>query len=333
MRRLFLPISIFMCLLLSGCTGENVEEHAKTVFAMDTVMDLKIYSANGEAVLQEAENEIKRIENLLDRGNENSEIYQINKDKSYRISEETIAVINNALSVSEETGGAFDITIAPIIDLWGFYGNHCRVPSDSELQTALENVGYEKVRLNGSNILIPENALIDLGGIGKGYTSDRIAALFKKNNIHSAIVSLGGNVQTIGKKPDGSLWTIGVADPHDASKHIGILKISDKAVVTSGGYQRYFEQDGVRYHHIINPDTGKSAESGLASVTIISDSGTRADGLSTALFVMGLEKSIAFWRSREDFDAIFVDNDGTVLITEGIQNSFECVHDCKIIEK
>lgn len=333
MRRLFLPVSILICLLLSGCAGENTEEYSKTVFAMDTVMDLKIYSSNGDGIMERAENEIKRIESLLDRGNEKSEIYKINQNKSGVISEETAEIITDALSVSKETDGAFDITIAPVIDLWGFYGNNFRVPSDSEIKTALENVGYEKVQLDGNNVSVPAHALIDLGGIGKGYASDMLARLLWANNVQSAIISLGGNVQTIGKKPDGSLWTVGVADPRDTSRHIGKLKISDKAVVTSGGYQRYFEQDGAIYHHIINPDTGKSAESGLSSVTIIADSGTRADGLSTALFVMGLEKSIELWRRSNDFDAIFVDDNGKVFITEGIKDSFESVNDYEIIEK
>ena len=333
MRRLFFVLSVLTCLLLCGCTDNNTEEYSKTIFAMDTVMDLKIYSSNGDDVLTQAENEIKRIESLLDRGNEKSEIYKINQNKSDIVSEETVAVIVNALSVSEETGGAFDITIAPIIDLWGFYGNNFRVPSDSELQRILENVGYANVSIDGNNISIPDNTLIDIGGIGKGYTSDKISELLRENNIHSAIISLGGNVQTIGKKPDGSLWTVGVADPRDTSKHIGKLNISDKAVVTSGGYQRYFEQDGVTYHHIINPDTGKSAESGLTSVTIISESGTRADGLSTSLFVMGLEKSIELWRKSNDFDAIFIDDNGKVFITEGIKDNFESMSDYEIIKK
>ena len=333
MRRLFLPVSILICLLLSGCAGENTEEYSKTVFAMDTVMDLKIYSSNGDGIMERAENEIKRIESLLDRGNEKSEIYKINQNKSGVISEETAEIITDALSVSKETDGAFDITIAPVIDLWGFYGNNFRVPSDSEIKIALENVGYEKVQLDGNNVSVPAHALIDLGGIGKGYTSDMLARLLWENNVQSAIISLGGNVQTIGKKPDGSLWTVGVADPRDTSRHIGKLKISDKAVVTSGGYQRYFEQEGVTYHHIIDPNTGKSADSRLSSVTIISDSGTRADGLSTALFVMGLEKSMELWRRSNDFDAIFVDDNGKVFITEGIKDSFESVNDYEIIEK
>lgn len=333
MRKLYLIMSIFICLSLCGCTQNSVEEYTKTVFAMDTIMDLKIYSENGDNALEQAENEIKRIENLLDRGNENSEVYKINNNKSAVVSTETSEIINAALSVSSETDGAFDITIAPVIDLWGFYGNEFRVPADDELQAALALVDYKAVQSSGNNISIPENTCIDLGGIGKGYTSDMIVNVLKENNINSAIISLGGNVHTIGKKPDGSLWTVGIADPHSGSQHIGKIKVSDKAVITSGGYQRYFERDGKIYHHIINPATGMSAESGLASVTVISDSGIRADALSTALFVMGLEKSTEYWRSSSDFDAVFVDDNGSVYVTEGIKDDFECGSNYNIIRK
>ena len=323
MRKGFLIVSILICLLLCSCKENTAEEYTRTVFAMDTVMGLKIYSEHGGDALEQAENEIKRIDNLLDRGNENSEIYKINKDKSSNISKETAEVISTALSVSEETNGAFDITIAPIVDLWGFYGNEFRVPSEDEIQSTLKSVGYEQVRLDGSNISIPDNVYIDLGGIGKGYASDMVAKVLRKNNISSAIISLGGNVYTIGKKADGSLWTIGIADPFNSSQHIGTIKVRDKAVITSGGYQRYFEKDGMIYHHIIDPKTGMSADSGLASVTIISDNGIQADGLSTALFIMGLDKSTDFWRKNSNFEAIFVGNDGSIYITDGIADKFE----------
>ncbi len=322
MRKIFFAASILICLLMCGCSQNNVKEYTENIFAMDTVMDLKIYSENDEA-LSKAKAEIQRIDTLFDRGNENSDIYRINKNKSADVSAETADVIRAALSISERTDGAFDITVAPVMDLWGFYGNEFNVPSDDELQSTLEGVGYEKIQLDNTNISIPEDASIDLGGIGKGYTSDRIADLLKNNGVESAIISLGGNVHAIGKRNDGSEWTVGITDPHDKSQLIGKLKISDKAVVTSGAYQRYFEQDGITYHHIIDPTTGKSADIGLASVTVIADSGMTADGLSTALFVMGLDKAIELWRSSSDFDAVFVDDSGMIYVTEGIADVFE----------
>ena len=332
MRKIFFAASILICLLICGCSQNNMNEYTENIFAMDTVMDLKIYSENDES-LSEAKAEIRRIDALFDRGNENSDIYKINKNKSADISAETADVIRAALSISDRTGGAFDITVAPVMDLWGFYGNEFNVPSDDELQSTLEGVGYEKIRLDNTNISIPENTGIDLGGIGKGYTSDRIAALLKNNGVKSAIISLGGNVHAIGKRNDGSEWTVGITDPHNKSQLIGKLKISDKAVITSGAYQRYFEQDGITYHHIIDTTTGKSADSGLASVTVIADSGMTADGLSTALFVMGLDKAIELWRNSEDFDAVFVDDSGMIYVTEGIADVFESDADYSICKR
>lgn len=332
MRKIFFAASILICLLMCGCSQNTVKEYTDNIFAMDTVMDLKIYSENDEA-LSKAKAEIQRIDALFDRGNENSDIYRINKNKSADVSAETADVIRAALLISERTGGAFDITVAPVMDLWGFYGNEFNVPSDDELQSTLDGVGYEKIQLDGTNISIPENTGIDLGGIGKGYTSDRVADLLKNNGVESAIISLGGNVHAIGKRNDRSNWTVGITDPHDKSQLIGKLKISDKAVITSGAYQRYFEQNGITYHHIIDPKSGKSADSGLASVTVIADSGMTADGLSTALFVLGLDKSIELWRNSEDFDAVFVDEGGMIYVTEGIADIFESDADYSICRK
>ncbi len=332
MRKIFFVASILICLLICGCSQNNMNEYTENIFAMDTVMDLKIYSENDES-LSEAKAEIRRIDALFDRGNENSDIYKINKNKSADVSAETADVIRAALSISDRTGGAFDITVAPVMDLWGFYGNEFNVPSDDELQSTLEGVGYEKIRFDNTNISIPENTGIDLGGIGKGYASDRIAALLKNKGVKSAIISLGGNVHAIGKRNDGSEWTVGITDPQNKSQLIGKLKISDKAVITSGAYQRYFEQDGITYHHIIDPTTGKSADSGLASVTVIANSGMTADGLSTALFVMGLDKAIELWRGSSDFDAVFVDEGGMIYVTEGIADVFESDADYSICKR
>lgn len=319
MRKTFFVISAFLCLTLCGC---GKREYTDSLFAMDTVMDLKIYSEN-DAAISKAEAEIKRIDSLLDRGNPDSEIYKINTKKTAAVSDETADLIQTAIDISEKTNGAFDITTAPVSDLWGFYGGYFRVPSDSEIDSALKGVGYEKIQLNTNTVFVPGNTSIDLGGIGKGYASDRASDILKENGVTSAILSLGGNVYALGKRSDGSDWTVGITDPGNKPQILGTITVSDKAVVTSGGYQRYFEQDGKTYHHIIDPKTGKSAQSGLSSVTVISQGGALADGLSTALFVMGLDKGIDLWRKSNNFDAVFVDNDGRVYVTDGIRNAFK----------
>lgn len=308
-----------MCAVLCGCSKT---EYKKSIFAMDTVMDLTVYSENEDALLS-AEEEIKRIDTLLNRGNENSEIYKINNKKTAEVSDETAELIKTAVEISEKTNGAFDITAAEVTDLWGFYGGNFRVPDENEIQTALDGIGYEKILLDKNKITIPENMSLDLGGIGKGYASDRIAGILRQNDVESAIISLGGNVYALGSRPDGKAWQVGITDPADKSKIIGTISVTDSAVVTSGGYQRYFEQDGVKYHHIIDPKTGRCAQSGLASVTVIAESGTLSDGLSTALFVMGLDKAIEFWKTSGDFEAVFADDDGNIYVTAGIAGAYK----------
>lgn len=298
---------------------------------MDTIMDLKIYSENEEA-LTNAENEIKRIDALFDRGNPESEIFKINSEKNAIVSEETAALIKNTVSLSERTNGAFDITTAPLSDLWGFYGGSFRVPSDSEISKTLKNIGYGQIKIDGSTVSIPEGFSVDLGAVAKGYASDRAAGVLRDCGVSSAIISLGGNVHALGSKPDGTAWNVGITDPFDKSSLTGSVNVRDKAVVTSGGYQRYFEQDGVKYHHIIDPKTGKSADSRLSSVTIIADSGTTADALSTALFVMGLDKSAELWRQSGGFEAVFVDTNGSVYVTAGIADSFKSEQKFSIIK-
>lgn len=328
MRKLL--ISAIIALLCCGCSVKS-SELSTTFFAMDTIMDLKVYSEN-EGALTNAENEIKRIDALFDRGNPESEIFKINSEKNAIVSEETAALIKNTVSLSERTNGAFDITTAPLSDLWGFYGGSFRVPSDSEISKTLKNIGYGQIKIDGSTVSIPEGFSVDLGGIAKGYASDRAVKVLRDCGVSSAIISLGGNVHALGSKPDGTAWNVGITDPFDKSSLTGSVNVRDKAVVTSGGYQRYFEQDGVKYHHIIDPKTGKSADSGLSSVTIIADSGAAADALSTALFVMGLDKSAELWIQSGDFEAVFVDTEGQVYVTSGIANTFQSEHEFSVIK-
>ena len=175
---------------------------------------------------------------------------------------------------------------------------------------------------------------IDLGGIAKGYTSSKVMDIFKENGISSAVISLGGNVQTLNGKPDGSDWRVAVENPADTGSYIGVLSIKDKAVITSGGYERYFKQDGKTYHHIIDPATGYPADSGLISVTIVSDDGTLADGLSTSLFIMGEEKAAQFWKENsKEFETIMETADGKLYVTEGIADSLTTDMDVTVIHK
>jgi thiamine biosynthesis lipoprotein len=316
-------------LLLCSCTSER--EYSKTIYEMDTVMDLKIYSSS-DSPLSEAESEIRRIASIIDRGREGSEIFNLNKNKSASLSEETARLLEKSISLSERSGGTFDITIAPVMDLWGFYGENFHVPSDAELNEALKNVGYDKIKLDGNKAALSDGASVDLGGIGKGYASDCVTDVLKNAGVSSAIISLGGNVQAVGKRPNGEDWVVGITDPFDKTSLIGSLKIHDKAVITSGGYQRFFEDGNNTYHHILDPSTGKNPDSDLSSVTIVSESGTTADALSTALFVKGLDESISFWKDSDDFGAIFVTDKGEIYVTENIASDFSSDREFNIVQ-
>lgn len=326
----FVTFSSGGCSKLSGI-GE-ASKYEKIVYAMDTIMQLDIYSTDPE-VSQKAEDEIMRLDKMLDRGDEESEIYKVNHaGKAVTVSDEIVEIISMAHDVSVKSGGAFDITIAPVMDAWGFYSKSYHVPSDDELDVLLKKVDYSKISLDGNTVTVPDGMELDLGGIAKGYTSDRLMELFKRDGVHSAIVSLGGNVQAFGRKPDGSLWNVAIQDPEKPDSYIGSVSIENMAVVTSGSYQRYFERDGITYHHIIDPYEGRPADNGLSSVTIITESGMLGDALSTALFVLGLDGAVDYWHTYGGFQAVFVDNNGKIYITAGLENSFKCERSYDIIQ-
>ena len=320
MRRLSL-LCIVLLLLLSGCSAS--EPCRRELMAMDTFMTLSVYAqspAAGEALLEEAAGEIRRLEGLLSVTDPGSEIYQVNHGGAVSLSEPVRELLEKALELCRETGGALDVTVYPAVRAWGFTTGEYRVPEEAELSALVERVDYGRVSLDGDRLALPEGVELDLGSVGKGWTGDRLTALFREAGVSSAIMELGGNVQALGTKPDGSPWRVAVQAP--GGGYAGVLEIADKAVVTSGGYQRYFEQDGETYIHIIDPATGRPARTGLASVTIVADSGLRGDGLSTALFVMGREKAEAFWRRNPEFDFILLGEDGTAAITEGLEECF-----------
>lgn len=327
---------ILLCLLLTVLAGCGVREeevntdavltdgpsaNTATVFAMDTVMELTVYGE--KAALDSAEALIGRLEGLLSVTDTASEIYALNHTGSCVLSEETGALLEQALYLCGRTDGALDISIYPVVRAWGFTTGEYQVPDGEALAALLKNVDYKQIQYEPSSraAQLPDGVEIDLGSIAKGYTGDKLIDLLRNGGVSSALINLGGNVQTLGSKPDGSPWRVAMRDPV-GDGYIGILEAVDKAVITSGGYERYFEQDGTVYWHIIDPSTGQPARNGLLSVTIVGDSGALCDALSTSLFVMGAEDAAAFWQASGDFEAVFVDEDGNITITEGLENSF-----------
>ena len=312
-------------------------EASKDIFAMDTYMTVTAYGEKAQDAVDAAEAEIERLDTLLSTGNADSEIAKLNEQKSATLSEDGGYLVKRALELNKETDGAFDIAIYTVMEAWGFPTQNFRVPSADELTGLLKHVDAAKISYDKDTREISfedDQMKIDLGGIAKGYTSSRIMDIFKENGITSGLVNLGGNVQALGTKTDGSNWRVAVQSPDDTEDYLGVLSIRDKAVITSGGYERYFEQDGVTYHHIIDPKIGYPAENGLVSVTIVSSDGTLADGLSTSLFIMGEEKAAEFWKAHSDeFEAILETDDGTIYVTEGLKDSFTTDLDMKVITK
>ena len=327
MKILRILSGLLVFLLLPGCTSASVqkddEPYTAQIFAMDTIMNLTIYGEHGQEMASQAAQRIEELEKLFSVTDESSEIYTANHNSGAEIplSMDTAVLLERALELCGSTSGALDVTILPILQAWGFTTGAYQIPTDLELAELLKQVDYRSVSLTGNTLTLPQNMQLDLGAVAKGYTGDQLMELFKQNGVTSAIVELGGNVQALGVKPDGSPWRVGIQSP-EGTGYAGILEIEDKAVVTSGGYQRYFEQDGSMYWHILNPTGGKPARSGLASVTIVADEGLLCDALSTALFVMGAEKAAAYWRENGGFDFILIGEDGKITITEGLRDSF-----------
>ena len=238
------------------------------------------------------------------------------------------------MQVSEKTNGAFDITIYPLMELWGFTTKNYKVPQADELQETLKRVSYENVSLKDHELVLKNNAQIDFGGIAKGYTSSRVMQIFKEYGIEHGMVNLGGNVQTLGTKTDGTAWRVAIQSPQGGNQYLGILETSDQAVITSGGYERYFEENGVTYHHIIDPKTGYPSDSDLTSVTIVCADGTKADALSTSFFVMGLQKAESFYENTDlDFDVILLTKDNQIYISEGIAQNFTSDYTVNVLKK
>lgn len=308
--------------LLTGCSGAPAQgPETATFFAMDTAMDFTVYG--DAALLDEAETLIGSLEEQVSVTDEHSDIYAIDHTGSGSLSGNAAELMEQALELCRRTGGALDISVYPIVRAWGFTTGSYQVPDEETIQSLLPLVDYTQIQYDAATgvVTLPEGMEIDLGSVAKGYAGQLAAQMLREHGVQSALLNLGGNVQTVGTKPDGSPWQIGIKDPQGEDAMM-VLSVEDQAVVTSGGYERYFEQDGQTYWHIMDPSTGHPADSGLLSVTIVGKQGIICDGLSTSLFVMGLEKAADLWAQSCDFEAVFVTASGEVYITEGLQDRF-----------
>lgn len=334
-----LIIILVLLVLSTSCTmpEKNDEKTVKDIFAMDTYMTLTAYGDGAPKAVDIAARKIEELDAMLSTGINTSDISILNSSGKAVLPLEAIDIIRTAIQINEDTDGAFNPLIYPVMKCWGFDTGKYRVPLQSELDECMLHMDTGMINIDetvGEVKFADHKMQLDLGGIAKGYTSNRIIQIYKDNGVESGIVSLGGNVQTIGTKPDGSPWKVAIRSPDGSSEYSGVLSVNDAAVVTSGGYERYFEQNGNTYHHIIDPATGKPARSGLRSVTIVNDEGMLADALSTAVYIMGHKKAVKFWKEyKQPFEMILITDDGSQYVTEGLVSLYQCDTDYEVIKK
>jgi thiamine biosynthesis lipoprotein len=329
----FKKISIaILCigLLLTGCQ-KPVEDTSvsRTQFVLGTVVTIALYEGGSEEILDQVFNRLLEIENLMSANLDASEIGRINSQaglEPVRVSDETLAVIEKGIYYGQVSDGAFDITMEPVVHLWNIGTEEAKVPDMSVLAQRVAKVDYQKVQINRQDqtVFLPEKGMgLDLGGIAKGYAADEIVRLLEGQGVSEAMLNLGGNVYAMGMKEGASLWKIGIQNPFDSrNAYFGIASIANKSVVTSGPYERYFEEDGKRYHHIFDSSTGLPIENEIASVSVIADLSMDGDALSTTLYAMGIDNGIKLVETLPGVECIFVNQDKAVTISSGLKESF-----------
>ena len=327
---------LIVMLTLSGCQTQpakdqiknqtqntSKEEYQRSEFVLGTIVSVKIFEDGSEAVLDEIFSRLEEIELRMSFNAAESEVKDVNAaagKNPIKVSEDTFDVISAAIEFAEISDGRFDPTIGPLVQLWGIGSENAKIPTDQERDIATQLIDWKQVDLDKydkSIYLKNPDMELDLGAIAKGYASDEVVRILKENNVDRGIINLGGNVYAYGEKIDGSPWRIGIQNPlSDRGEYIGIVDLKNKSVVTSGIYERYFEEDGVRYHHLLDTSTGFPIKTDLASVTIITESSIRADALSTILFVAGVEDGITLLEQHfPETEAIFVTLDKHVYST------------------
>lgn len=319
--------ALYLLLFLTSCGPAPGQSDAVTqkLFGMDTVVDITAYGEHAQQAVIKANEELVRLDDLLSVTKDDSDISKINRNAGAKtaVSAEVLEILSKAQAVSKRTGGIFDVTVYPVVKAWGFTTDEHHVPDEKTLRTLLTYVDYKKLTLDstGGTASLEKYMAIDLGGIAKGYASQKLADTMKKNGVESAVLNLGGNVQTIGQKPDGSNWGVAVEYP-GSQEHFARVSVGEASLITSGAYQRYFEEGGKTYHHIIDPRTGMPAESGLKSATVVCEDPVMGDALSTALYIMGEQGAREYYQQYGGFDYILLNDNDEIYITEGIEGRF-----------
>lgn len=316
--RILCGIMMIMLLFGGGCSPKA--EDTLSFTAMDTMMSLRIWG--GKNSCARIRDRAEELDHRLSTADENSEIFALNRDGTARLSADTAALVERSLGLCRALDGSFDITVYPAVRAWGFTAGAYTVPDDAALAALAEKIDYTGVRMTGDTVALPEGVMLDLGAAAKGYLADEAKAILRDAGASGAVLSLGGTILLYGAKPSGEPFTVGIADPDSPASYFGTLTLGEGVVATSGGYERYFERDGVRYIHILDPSTARPVDNGVLSVTIFADDGVRADALSTALFVMGVERASQYYRDHGDFGFAALTDGGELYITDNLAGSF-----------
>lgn len=329
-------ISVLVCvvMVLGVVLADFVKgrsEYSSTAIAMGTVVNIRLFGSDGEETAEAVENNINETEKaLLSWREKNSDIERINASAgtTVSVSTETIDVIGKALDVSKNSGGVFDITVGKVTRLWDFGGDNQRLPSDNEISEALESVNYSSVKITDTTVITAEGQSLDLGAVGKGAACDRLKLLLSSTNTESAVISVGGSLLLYGDRS----FNIGIVNPENDKEAMGTLKLSDTCVSTSGNYEKFFVEGDKTYHHILDATTGYPADSRLSSITVVCESGTLSDALSTACYILGYNDSLALLQ-KYDAEAVFVFKDKTVRITDGLKDDFTRTDESFVVAK
>lgn len=332
LRGLAAAAALAAVLSASSCgagPAKNAKEYlSDSKFLLNTTCTVSLYDRQDSAVLAGAFQRIAHYDGLFSMTAAGSDVYKINHagGKPVKVDPDTLAVIRESLGYSRDSGGLFDVTVGRLTSLWNIEGNNPKVPAPAAIRAAMATIRYQNIVLSGDTVMLRDkNAMIDLGGVAKGYIADKIKEYLVAKGVHSGIVNLGGNVVVIGAK-NGAPWIVGVQQPFmDRDEDIGYLYVTDKSVVTSGIYERYFIQDGKLYAHILDPRTGYPVQNDLSSVTIISDESRQGDGLSATCFLLGVAKAEKLIESLKDTEGIFITKDGRVVTTPGIGKTVKFV--------
>ena len=320
-----------MLILLSGCGGPKTPGDIEgDRFLLDTLVSIRIYDSKDRSLLEDAFDAIARYENELVRYRPGSQTARINAsgwDAPVEVSRNTMELLGTALRFAEISRGRFDPTVGALVDLWGIGGENPRVPDDSEIQAALVSVGYEDVIVNTETRTVRlkrPGTLLDLGAVTKGWIADAVIENLAESGARHVLINLGGNVRVIGGKPGGKPYRIGLQDPFsERGRYLGVFTLMEGSVISSGVYERFFESEGRRYHHILDTRTGRPVENGLAAVTVISRGAADGDALSTALFALGLDEGMKTAAGMEGVEAAFITHEGTVVLSPGARDMFE----------